>query len=230
MKAYAIVLDNVDVSEKGFAELVKSSQAVGNTFTVEKFSATTPEQVPQTLSEENVHWNYPLNGAPVLDIQSGLVKTPYNGADPNKRIACALSHYKVWKLAQEEAILVLEHDALFKSKIDFDINETGFDILGLNYPIGATRKAYLFHETVQYTQRKYQVAPYVDEKNIPQGIAGNSAYIITPAGAKKMLSLVDHYGLWPNDALMCLQLFGPKLGVTRQYYTITQGLPSTTTL
>jgi GR25 family glycosyltransferase involved in LPS biosynthesis len=69
----------------------------------------------------------------------------------------------------------------------------------------------------------------IDEEHIPQGIAGNSAYIMKPSGAKKMLDLVAQFGLWPNDAIMCRQLV-PTLGVTKTFFTGVQGLPSTTTL
>ena len=74
-----------------------------------------------------------------------------------------------------------------------------------------------------------QPIPTVDDYNIPQGLAGNSAYIIKPGGAKKMLDAVKEYGMWPNDALMCKQLI-KKMGVTKELYTRVQGLPSSTTL
>jgi len=70
--------------------------------------------------------------------------------------------------------------------------------------------------------------PRIDAQNVPQGLAGNSAYIIKPWAADEMINLVNEYGLWPNDAIMCYQLF-PLLGVTRKYYTRLQGLQSTTT-
>ena len=69
----------------------------------------------------------------------------------------------------------------------------------------------------------------IDEGHVPQGLAGNSAYIMKPSGAKKMLDLVAQFGLWPNDAIMCRQLI-PTLGVSKTSFTGVQGLPSTTTL
>jgi hypothetical protein len=71
-------------------------------------------------------------------------------------------------------------------------------------------------------------SPWIDKPVVPQGLAGNSAYIIKPAGAKQMLDLVNEFGLWPNDAIMCRQLV-PKLGVTRKFYTTRQNIKSTTT-
>ena len=81
----------------------------------------------------------------------------------------------------------------------------------------------------RFIKKFFQPVPRIDEFNIPQGLAGNSAYVIKPAGAKLMLELSQEYGMWPNDALMCYQLV-PKLGVTRNFYTRIQGLRSTTTL
>ena len=75
----------------------------------------------------------------------------------------------------------------------------------------------------------YQLVPYVDsDRQVPQGLAGNSAYIIKPTGANHLIGLVKEYGLWPNDAIMCRQLV-TGLGVTKKFYTNTQKLKSTTT-
>jgi len=71
-----------------------------------------------------------------------------------------------------------------------------------------------------------QPVPTIDEFNVPQGLAGNSAYIIKPAGAKAVLDATKEHGLWPNDAIMCKQIIN-NLGVTKTYYTRVQGLPST---
>ena len=87
----------------------------------------------------------------------------------------------------------------------------------------------MFAEKVERLEAEYQYTPWIDSQSVPQGLAGNSAYIIKPEGAKQMLELVDRYGLWPNDAIMCRQLF-PLLGVTKTHYTWIQGLRSTTTL
>ena len=83
-------------------------------------------------------------------------------------------------------------------------------------------------QSQQYTEF-FQPVPRIDEFNIPQGLAGNSAYVIKPAGAIKMIELAQEHGMWPNDALMCYQLI-ESLGVTRNFYTRVQGLRSTTTL
>ena len=70
--------------------------------------------------------------------------------------------------------------------------------------------------------------PRIDNFNVPQGLAGNSAYIIKPNGAQNMEYMAKAHGAWPNDALMCHQLVA-NLGVTKTHYTTVQRLPSTTT-
>ena len=85
------------------------------------------------------------------------------------------------------------------------------------------------YSTIMNNKQWVQLVPKIDHYDIPQGLAGNSAYIIKPSGASRMLELVKQHGLWPNDALMCRQLV-PRLGVTKKFYTKVQGLRSTTTL
>ena len=93
----------------------------------------------------------------------------------------------------------------------------------------ATRKSKLYHDKILEGTQFFQPVPNIDAFNVPQGLAGNSAYVMKPEGAKKMLELADEHGMLPNDALMCKQLI-PTLGVTRNFYTRVQGLRSTTTL
>lgn len=142
-----------------------------------------------------------------------------------------MSHYRIWYESYEknEPILVLEHDAEFISKLDYDyILDSKFDIIGINNPLAATRKAHQLKDLIESSGQEIMTIPDIDEFNVPQGLAGNSAYIIKPAGAKNVIEAAKEFGLWPNDALMCKQLI-PNMGVTRKFYTKVQGLPSTTT-
>lgn len=231
MKAFAIVMQNNKTSKTGYKNLVQSSSAVGNEFQIQESSAMIDTGVAKFLEKRYLSWNYPWD-QPVMDFASGLLKTPYTTKNKNARIACAISHYNLWEkcVDSKQNFLILEHDALFINKIDFNIDDTPYDILGINDPRGATRKSQLFYERVVNSTEPYMTPPVFDEITIPQGLAGNSAYIIKPKGALKLLKLVSEYGLWPNDAIMCHQLVGPTLGVTRKFYTRVQGLQSTTTL
>ena len=230
MKAYAIVIEDNEISEAGYAKLVKSSWDVKNEFTLDRFNAIIPSNVLELMESSRIRWNYPWEGQ-VVDFQTGMTKTAYKTNDYRKRMACSMSHYALWVKSFEtgENILVLEHDAEFTSKLDIDIDKTLFGVLGVNSPLGATRKSQVYHDMIQKNPNQYQEVPYIDDIKIPQGLAGNSSYIVTPWAAKEMIDKVHEYGLWPNDAIMCRQIFS-FLGVTKKYYTKTQGLESTTTL
>lgn len=228
MKTVCITIKGNKVSELGYSRLVESSKQIGNDFEVLKWNAITPDTVDDFMTNSGLIWNYPWK-ITYEDKKIGLIKSPYTTANPKARIACACSHYVLWfeSAMTDRTMLIMEHDALFINKLDFNPNDTKATIIGINSPIGATRKASLFDKIVQENTQQFQLVPVIDDEKIPQGLAGNSAYIIKPEGAKKMLSLVENYGLWPNDALMCRQLV-PKLGVTKKYYTKVQGLQSTT--
>ena len=229
MEAYAIVIEGHEVSEQGYTNLEASSKKVRNSFQIKKFNAIVSKMARTVMSGNGIRWKYPWEGQET-DIKTGLIKTAYPTANRNTRIACALSHWLLWHkcLSKDEPLLILEHDALFIKKLDYDkIASSKYDIVGINSPAAATRKAHEFHDKVQATHAQIQPVPTIDEFNVPQGLAGNSAYIIKPAGAKAVLDAVKEHGLWPNDAIMCKQII-PNLGVTKTYYTRVQGLPSTT--
>jgi hypothetical protein len=230
IKAICITIKDNKISENGYNRLVETSKQVGNDFNILKWNAITPDTVDYFMSNAGLTWNYPWSGS-YEDPITGLIKSAYMTTNQKARIACACSHYCLWSesAVNNTTMLIMEHDAMFIKKLDFNPDDTSATILGINSPLGATRKANVFHKVVQETKSKFQLAPIIDNDKIPQGLAGNSAYIIKPEGAKKLLELVDEHGLWPNDAIMCRQLI-PKLGVTKEYYTKVQGLESTTTL
>ena len=230
MKSYAIVLKDNQISQTGFKNLKESSNKVNNSFEINEFQAVVPDETSKLLREYGIQWNYPWEGQ-ILDFASGLRKSAYKTRDPKARVACGLSHYKLWKecASGSEPFLILEHDSMFTAKIDFDIMNTKFNILGINNPLGCTRKSNDYYQAILNNSDKYQLVPYIDDRQIPQGLAGNSSYIIKPEGAKALIELVKEYGLWPNDAIMCRQLL-PRLGVTKKFYTHIQNLKSTTTL
>ncbi len=231
MKSFVITIENDEMSQHEADNCIKSSNNVKNPFTVEKFNAIIPKQVDVLMGKYNLKWNYPWIGEE-FDFATGLKKSAYKTANPKSRIACALSHYSLWKLCHDlnEHILILEHDAIFTERLDpvYIIN-SNFNAVGINNPLGATRKSKVFHTMVESQKDKsIIITPTIDEVSIPQGLAGHSAYILSPGGARLILDAAHQYGLWPNDALMCKQII-PRLGVTTKYYTKVQGTSSTTT-
>jgi GR25 family glycosyltransferase involved in LPS biosynthesis len=240
MKAHVIVLENNELSNKLADKCISTSTKVGNEFKVVKFPAIKPHESRHLLNKYNLKWNYPWNGEVVHDWASGLTKTGYQTAEPNKRIACFLSHYHLWMqcLENEEDYLVLEHDAYFKRKLDIGfLAKNNRFIVSINKPeAGATPRALMYEKLIVESASNTKgtnIVPVPDIRtiDIPAGLPGNSAYYIKPEGAKKMLSLVQEFGAWPNDAIMCKQLVGfGKLGCLYPFATGVQNSVSTTTL
>tara|TARA_Y100000022_G_scaffold28765_1_gene22306 strand:- start:59 stop:754 length:696 start_codon:yes stop_codon:yes gene_type:complete len=231
MKAYCITVVSDDVSKKAYERLVKSSKHVSNDFEIHMHAASTPKWVRQHMKFLNLEWTYPWEGERI-DLKSGLTLKSYPTKVREKRIACFLSHYQLWEnvIQNDEPILVLEHDAMFHKKLEPEyILESDYDIIGINDPRGATRKSKEYYDKVTSNVQPIIPVPRIDNFNVPQGLAGNSAYIIKPNGAKQLIEATKKYGAWPNDALMCYQII-EKLGVTNKFYTRVQGLRSTTTL
>jgi hypothetical protein len=232
MKAFAIVVPSNNISMSGFNELNESYKKYGHDEGLEMHEAIELHKVEGFCGGNGLVWNYPLEGK-ISDIKSGLIKSAYQTADLRKRMSCFLSHWYLWQKCKtlDETILILEHDSRFIKKLPADSTfaKANYDIIGINDPSMATRKSKMYHDKILERSEFFQPVPRIDEFNIPQGLAGNSAYVIKPAGAKLMIELTQEYGMWPNDALMCYQLV-PRLGVTRNFYTRIQGLRSTTTL
>ena len=228
MKAYVIAIEGHEESQAAKERLLQSSRELGNEFEIEEFSAVTPKDLPMA---QQVPWNWPIAGSEKCSV-SGLTKHAYKTKVIENRIACAVSHLSLWEHCWHirEPILILEHDAIFIKQLNPQfILDSDYECVGLNNPIGATRRAALFCVGVGKESGKIVPIPVVDNDDVPQGMAGNSAYIIKPEAALKAMVTVRKVGLWPNDALLCRQLI-PHMGVTRQFFTnIQKNLTSTTT-
>ena len=226
MKAYAIVLPE---AQQQFEELFESSKSVGNKFPIWWWAAVEPPYVAEAMATLKLKWNWPWNHS-VYDSETELMKHPYNTAIKEKRIGCFLSHYMLWQrcVTEKEPLLILEQDARFVKKLDIDLVNNDFGAIGINNPIGATRKASQYNSITERNGPGIHRVPRVDNDEIPQGLAGHSAYYIKPWFARKMLKAVRKYGAWPNDAIMCDQLFSGELGQTYPYFTVVKSGKSTT--
>ena len=235
IKAYVI---RIDGQEESVDRLKKSIEKTESDIELNIFEGTTPKTIESHLEKEftsfdtnNYNWNWPKDPSENhMDIKTGILKTAYVAANQEKKEACSISHMRLWDLCVSinEPIIIFEADAVLTRK--FDVSELeGYKLVGLNDPRGATRRAALFHQIVSSTP-DVQQAPRINEPGemSPQGIAGNSAYYIEPDGASMLLEKVKDYGMWPNDAYMCRELF-PWIRVVYPYYTKVQGTVSTTT-
>jgi GR25 family glycosyltransferase involved in LPS biosynthesis len=238
MKAYIITLLENEGSVAAANRCIESHGKFGMDFPIEIYGATRANQVETTFKFLQFDWTYPWD-TPKTELKYGLKLSPYNTVNRENRMACFLSHYGLWMkcVSRNEPILILEHDAIFVRRLNPEyILESKYGIIGLNDPLGATRRADVFDSQIQtmrgvkYDEDKVLPVPTVDVFDVPQGLAGNSAYIIKPEAAQQLLDVVKELGAWPNDAIMCRQTLPGVLGVTGKYYTKVQGTKSTTSL
>ena len=249
--AMVISMVNDNTSSVATRKVIQSIKVTESELDPFIMPATTPDNLDEHLSYfgfTKANWTYPSEPYEQrIDINSGLTLTGYNAVDVNKVISCMVSHMRIWRFSAMGDIpfVVLEHDAVFNRKFvasDFPRLEGG--IIGLNDPRGATRKGSVYLDKIINANGfsndfpTIKPAPYVDyvqtelgegpaDTSAPQGLAGNSAYLIYPNAAGQMLELVNTHGLWPNDALMCKQLV-PYLRHAYPFYTGLQGVASTT--
>jgi len=235
MQAYIISMINNHESTVATRHVIESIKKTGTKLEPIILPATIPSTIKQDLDNmglSDLQYTYPRDASQDgLDMRTGLRLSHYPTNNLNNRIACMVSHMRCWQKAidLDETIVVLEHDAYFIDTLCPEdlTSEWKGGIIGLNDPKGATRRSQEYHK-IASSYVGLQSVPTIDDWDVPQGLAGNSAYMISPKGAKKLISKTIEIGMWPNDALMCRQMF-PWLQIVYPYYTKTQGLKSTTT-
>ena len=211
-----------DVWSLSYAErCLQSIQDTESDIEATLFDATTPETIFP------VAWTWPT-GKKITCSKTNLLLTPYKTYDNNKRIAAAQSHYKLWKhcVGINEPIMILEHDAISTHKFEAPSTTLNVGAYSINDPKGATFKSKDYSNKVK---EGFNTVPWVAPENIPQGLPGHSAYVITPWAARDIIEKQDSIGWWPNDAIMCKQLC-EWLYVYKPFFTKTQGTKSTTSL
>ena len=114
MRAQVIVIPGNETSELGFNRLLKSYQDTEQEFSIGNFEASTPWTAESEMKDYDLSWNYPWEGE-TYDFATGLKKRAYVGRDPRARIACSMSHFRLWAECFEtkETFLILDiRDAL----------------------------------------------------------------------------------------------------------------------
>ena len=228
MKAFVITLFNDKYSVQSAENTLKTARQMNDDLHIEMVRAVTPKGIGDYT------YSYPLMGE--SSTYEGMTLTGYATTETDKKIACSLSHMHLWEkcVEMDEPIMILEHDAVFTRKFKLgklmNLIEDG-DIVMINDPRGATRRGQLYHDNIirwDYGLNDIDGVNGPDE-NVPDGLAGNSAYIITPSAAKKATELQKSIGIWPNDALLCKQLFPRQLKSYYPYITKVVQKRSTTT-
>jgi GR25 family glycosyltransferase involved in LPS biosynthesis len=222
MKAFVITLFNDKYSVQSAENTIKTARQMNDDLHIEMVRAVTPKQIGDYT------YSYPLMGE--TKTYEGMTLTGYATTETDKKIACSLSHMHLWEkcVEMDEPIMILEHDAVFTRKFKLgklmNAIEDG-DIVMVNDPRGATRRGQLYHDNII----RWDYGVNGPDENVPDGLAGNSAYIITPSAAKKATELQKSIGIWPNDALLCKQLFPRQLKSYYPYITKVVQKKSTTT-
>lgn len=233
MKAFVITIKGNDYSEKCADRCIESAKKFG--MKIEKFYGVDKERAYEVMHEHNLKWTWAKNNTETTICPiTGLKTFPYTAGDNtlaalSSKIGCSMSHYLLWKRCVDmyEPILILEHDAVFlRAMPDFDFN----GICQINDPTGATPRGSWWAQ--QMSQRGGEGAfektwiRKENERDIPDGLAGNSAYVIKPWAAQELIDKYHEIGVWPNDATMCKQLF-PYLEEYYPFITIVKQTKST---
>ena len=152
-----------------------------------------------------LRWTWANNNtSPAVCPHTKLKQRPYGKLAA--KIGCSMSHYLLWRhcIDLDEPILILEHDAVFIAPLP----EVSFSkIIQINDPAGATPHGKAWSDAM--VKRGPGVFPvsHVFPDDVPDGLAGNSAYLVKPRAAEGLCSAFHDIGVWPNDATMCRQLF-----------------------
>jgi len=218
IRAFVITIVDDPISVAGAKRCIESITHTNSDLQAEIFPAVTPATI------FNCDWSWPLKKKKICH-HTNLTLTAYKNTDVRRRIACAQSHWFLWQLCVglDHDICILEHDALFVGK--FDTIEFDGGALSLNDPKNATFKAAEYDQALVDGVNEI---PWITDQSIPQGLPGNSAYLIKPWAAQQLINKQNEIGWWPNDAIMCRQLF-PWLRALKPYCTTLQKMRSSTT-
>ncbi len=199
MKAFVIALAGNDYSERKAQRCIESAGRLK----VRKFKAVDHVTGPPLMAAHGLKWTWAKgNKEHAVCPYTGLKQHPYGRLE--YKIGCFMSHYLLWEMcARDGPFLILEHDAVFLQELPY-IHFDG--ICQINDPRGATPKG------AWWSDRMAERGPGVFPKthvfrDRPDGLAGNSAYLLSKWAAADLVDIAHRIGVWPNDALMCRQLF-----------------------
>ncbi len=229
MKSYVITLKDHEYSTRVANRCIASAKKHG--LTVKTYNAVDKYNAEYLMDEMGIKWTWANNNTEGRKCEyTGLTQFPYAAVEFSTKIACAMSHYFLWLkcIEMDEPILILEHDAVFLRPLP-NIEFNG--ICQINDPDGATRRGgwwsnEMINRNVVGVQEKTWVTNE-NQRDIPDGLAGNSAYMIKPWAAREVIDKINEIGLWHNDALLCKQIF-PYLEEYYPFITKVQQECSTT--
>lgn len=203
MRAYVITLRGNDYSERKADRCIQTGKMHG--VRVERFEAVPAVDAERWMLAYGLKWTWAKhNTAPDVCPVTGLKQHPYGTL--TKKIGCSMSHFLLWWkcMVTEEPLLILEHDAVFVRPLP-DIEFDG--ICQINDPKGATPRGDWWSDRMKERGPGVFPVTHVFPDDKPDGLAGNSAYLLKPHAAAGLVKAFKELGVWPNDATMCRQLF-----------------------
>ena len=212
MEAFVITLFGNEYSERVAQRCIDSAN-----IPIEKWQAVTADESVEELHGLGLRWTWGEG-------YKGMLHKPYGG-DNRARIGCFLSHYLLWYRCSliGEPMLILEHDAVFIRPFE----EFEFEsICMINDPARATPHGDWWHDQMVARGAGVWSKTKVFDDSRPDGLAGNSAYVIKPEAADRLIELCWEIGCWPNDAIMCRQL----IDLQEHYPFITEVRPERSTI
>ena len=206
MKSYVITLHGNEYSERKAAQCIKSGALHG--VNVKKFNAVSSDRAESVMKRNGLRWTWANNNTSrAICPITGLKQHPYGNL--NAKIGCSMSHFLLWSMcvALNETLLILEHDAVFVRPMP-EIESLYFsELCQINDPRGATPYGGIWSDKMEQRGQGVWPKTHVFPDDRPDGLAGNSAYLIKPAAAQKAIGKFHELGVWPNDATLCRQLF-----------------------
>jgi GR25 family glycosyltransferase involved in LPS biosynthesis len=208
IRSFVITLQDHDYSQRKADRCIQSALDVGK-INVEKFYGVDKAISRSVMKNVDLEWTWANNNKnPSVCPITGLKQLPYYGANLDAKIGCSMSHYLLWKrcVSINEPILILEHDAVFIREFpEFDFE----GICQINDPKGGGKNGRRLSEKMIKQNREgvHPKTPNTNDPLVPDGLAGNSAYVIKPFAAQELVDKFHELGVWPNDATMCIQLF-----------------------
>ncbi len=231
MKAYVITLEDNQYSEQCTDRCIQSARNFG--VEVEKFYGVDEIHAQQIMKFHNLKWTWADNNTQnTICPLSGMKQFPYKNkrgklAKLKRKIGCSMSHFLLWTRCVETdtPMLILEHDAVFIRPLP-EIEFKG--ICQINDPTGATPKGKWWADQMKARgEGVFRKTIIQKDFTIPDGLAGNSAYLIKPWAAAELIDAFNEYGVWPNDATMNRQFF-PYLEEYYPFVTVVKQSQSTT--
>jgi len=209
MKAFVITIKDHEYSERKADQCIETGTNIGK-IDVERFYGVNKNEAYSAMSKRGLCWSWANNNTspsrcPITDLRHHPY---YKGSDFSALIGCTMSHYSLYERCVElnEPILILEHDAVFIREFpEFDFK----GICQINDPAGGGKNS-KYLSRLMIKNHHLGVSPKTlntSDKLVPDGLAGNSAYVIKPFAAQELINKYHELGVWPNDAIMCIQLF-----------------------